>query len=117
MVKLDAEKRAGLAAAGRVRLRLPVEWPIARRIPAFGEAYADPGGTDFWGPGPYLKVPNYSKDPQHRLVNRVFSPWGYPPARVRVSRRAMYLQIDAVELERVGEAAWEWILTLKPWQA
>ncbi len=117
LVKLGAEKRAELAKNGRVQLRLPVEWPNPESKPLFEEAFIDPGGTDIWGPGPYLKVPNYIKAHDERSINRIFCPWGYPPDRVRVSRRAMYLQLGAVELERVGDAAWEWILTLKPWEA
>jgi hypothetical protein len=96
-------------------LRRPVEWPLPDHTPDFARAYTDPGGTDIWGPGPYLKVPSRVADDTWEPVNRVFCPWGYPPDRVRVARSSMYLQLAAVELARVGPAAWEWVLHLVPW--
>src|SRR5262245_37982517 len=60
LVKLSADERAALAAAGRAVLRRPVEWPLPDHTPDFARAYTDAGGTDIWGPGPYLKVPSGS---------------------------------------------------------
>lgn len=116
LVKLSVDERAALANTGRAVLRRPVDWPLPGRTPDFAGAYTDPGGTDIWGPGPYLKVPNrIHGDDDWEPINRVFCPWGYPPDRVRVARSATYLQLAVVELGRVGPAAWEWVLTLIPW--
>jgi len=115
LVKLSADERAALAAAGRAILRRPVEWPLPDHTPDFARAYTDAGGTDIWGPGPYLKVPSrIVGDDSSEPVNRVFSPWGYPPDRVRVAHSSTYLQLAAVELARVGPA-WGWILSVVPW--
>ena len=84
--------------------------------PDFARAYTDLGGTDIWGPGPYLKVPSrIAGDDDWEPVNRVFCPWGYPPDRVRVARSAVYLRLEAVGLVRVGPSAWEWSLSVVPW--
>lgn len=116
LVKLSADERAALATTGRAILRRPVEWPLPDQIPDFARAYADPGGTDLWGPGPYLKVPSrIAGDDSWEPVNRVFCPWGYPPDRIRVTHSAVYLQLTAVELVRVGPASWEWVLGVISW--
>ena len=116
LVQLSAEERAALAASGRAVLHRLVEWPLPDRAPDFSRAYIDPGGTDIWGPGPYLKVPNRSAGEDWEPINRVFCPWGYPPDRLRASRSRVYLRIVAVELVRVAPAAWEWLLTVEPWR-
>jgi hypothetical protein len=116
LIKLSANERAALAATGRAILRYPVEWPLADHAPDFARAYTDPGGTDIWGPGPYLKVPSrIVGDDRWEPVNRVFCPWGYPSDRVRIAHSSVYLQLTAVELARAGPAAWEWILSVIPW--
>ncbi len=114
IVKLRPEDRARLAETGRVTARFPVEWPIPEYRPDLAKAYVEAGDTDIWGPGPYLKVPNRQGDTE--VVNRVFCPWGYPPDRLRLARSRTYLEIAGVALDRVGEAAWEWRLDLRPWR-
>jgi hypothetical protein len=76
-------------------------------------AYVDPGGTDIWGAGPYLKVPNVGPDDGGEVVNRVFCPWGYPPDPLRAFRRNIHMRLERVEVVRVADAAWEWRLTAK----
>jgi hypothetical protein len=116
LVKLSADERAALATTGRAALRRPVDWPLPGRTPDFRRAYIDPGSTDIWGPGPYLKVPNrFAGDEDWEPIDRVFCPWGYPKDRVRVARSAVYLQLVAVELARVGPTSWEWVLHVAPW--
>lgn len=116
LVKLSEYERAAIAATGRAALRRPVEWPLPERTPDFARAYTDRGGTDIWGPGPYLKVPNcIAGDDAWEPTNRVFCPWGYPPDRMRLSRSAVYLQLVGVEVDRVGPASWEWVLHVVPW--
>lgn len=116
LVKLSPVERAALAATGRAALRRPVERPLPFSVPDFSRAYTDAGGTDIWGPGPYLKVPNrIVGDDDWEPINRVFCPWGYPPDRLRVARSAVYLRLEAVALDRVGPAAWEWALSVVPW--
>ncbi len=114
ILKLRPEDRATLAETGRVTARFPVEWPIPEYHPDMTKAFADEGKTDIWGAGPYLKVPNRQGD--NEVVNRVFCPWGYPPERLRLARSRTYLKIVGVALDRVGEAAWEWRLDLRPWR-
>lgn len=117
LVKLSAEERAALVATGRADLRRRVEWPLSGHTPHFDRAYTDPGGTDIWGPGPYLKVPSrIAGDEGWEPVNRVFCPWGYPTDRVRVARSAVYLQLAAIGLVHVEPAAWEWVLSVIPWE-
>lgn len=116
LVKLSGEERAALAASGRAVLHRPVEWPLPDRMPDFSRAYTDPGGTEIWGPGPYLKVPNQAVGEDWEPIYRVFCPWGYPPDRLRVARSQVYLRLVAVELARVDPSAWEWLLSVEPWQ-
>ena len=115
LVALSSAERADLSHAGQVVVRRAVEWPLRDSVPDFARAWVDAGGTDVWGPGPYLKVPNRVDGRDDELVNRVFCPWGYPPDRVRISWSARYLQLDAVMLSRVAPSSWEWVLTLVPW--
>ena len=117
IIKLSAEERAQILAGGMAVLRRSVEWPLADRIPDFGRAYVDPGGTDIWGEGPYLKVPNRFPEGECEGVNRVFCPYGYPPDQLRIARAKSYLQITAIELEKSGETAWDWLLSVKIWDA
>lgn len=118
LVKLSADERAALARTGQVPLHRVVEWPLPDHTPDFSRAYTDSGGTDIWGPGPYLKVPSrIAGDESWEPVNRVFCPWGYPPDRVRVARSSQYLQLAKVELARVSLAVWKWVLTVDPWSA
>src|SRR4051812_4541566 len=91
LVKLSEDERAALAATGRAALRRPVEWPLPERTPDFARAYPDSGGTDIWGPGPYLKVPSRAAGEDWEPVNRVFCPWGYPPDRLRLAWSRRYL--------------------------
>ena len=114
VIKLRAEQRKLLETQKMIVLQFPVEWLDATRIPVFAEAYEDPGGTDIWGAGPYLKVPNIGKENggDGRLINRLFCPFGYPPDRLRISRHSIYVQISRVELKRVSPELWVWLLTL-----
>lgn len=114
ILALAVGERAGLLANGEVTIRRPVEWPLPGSVPDFAAAYIDPGGTDVWGAGPYLKVPN-TPPGSDALVNRVFCPWGYPPQRLRVARRRAYVELTAVRLRRAEPRRWEWLLALKPW--
>lgn len=116
LVKVSMTERVTFADTGLAELHRPVEWPLRDRTPDFSRAYTDPGGTDIWGPGPYLKVPSRITDNDDwEPVNRVFCPWGYPPDRVRIAWSSVYLQLTAVGLVRVGPAAWEWVLSVVPW--
>jgi hypothetical protein len=115
LVKLSADERIALAENDRVVLRRPVEWPLENAVPDFSRAYTDPGGTDIWGPGPYLKVPSHRLGDDFEPVNRVFCPWGYPPDRLRVAHTRTFLRLAAVQLERITPTIWEWLLTIEPW--
>ncbi len=115
LIKVMPEERQNLRTHGRAILRRPVEWPLPNRVPVFARAYIDPGGTDIWGPGPYLKVPNRAADEPDEVVNRVFCPWGYPPDRLRVARTSRYLRLLVVQLVR-DEDRWLWLLTVEPWE-
>ena len=111
LIALIASERDELHARGQVAVRRLLEWPIPDRLPRLEAAYVDPGNTDIWGPGPYLKVPNWQPpDTETESVNRVFCPWGYPPAMIRLSRRSEYVQIERVQLLRDGHWLWELVL-------
>jgi hypothetical protein len=112
-IKLTAAERDAVRACGKVTADRPVEWPLAYRVPFFEQAYVDPGGTDIWGPGPYLKVPCQDPRDGERYIDRVFCPWGYPPQRVRVMRTRMFLRIVNVSLTQRGSDNWAWVLTLE----
>jgi hypothetical protein len=111
VIKLSADERAAVERTGTVVLARPVEWPLPERTPLMERAYLDRGGTDVWGAGPYLKVPNVGPGDEGEVVNRVFCPWGYPPDPLRAFRRNIRMRLERVELVRVAEAAWEWRLT------
>src|SRR5689334_12148259 len=96
IVKLSPDERSALARAGAVVLARPIEWPLPTRTAFMDRAYVDPGGTDVWGPGPYLKVPNVGPRDDGEVVNRVFCPWGYPPDPVRAFRRKIRMRIERV---------------------
>ena len=113
MIKLSADERAALEHKGNVVLARPIEWPLPDRIPFMDRAYVDPGGTDVWGVGPYLKVPNVGREDEGEVVNRVFCPWGYPPDPLRALRRKIHMRLESVEIVRVVDAGWEWRLTVK----
>lgn len=112
-IKLTAEQRDTLTVERTITIDEEVVWPLASTIPIFDEAYVDEGGTPIWGPGPYLKVPNRfdATYGEQVLVNRVFCPYGYPPARLRVSHRSVYVAIARVEIVRESET-WLWRITL-----
>jgi hypothetical protein len=114
LVKLSPIERAALLASGRVNLRRPVEWPLSEKLFDFSRAYPDVGGA-LWGPGPYLKVPNWKPDDDWEAVNRLFCPWGYPPSRLRVAWSSVYLQLQAVNLHQIDTSTWEWVLSVVPW--
>jgi hypothetical protein len=116
LVKLSVGERVALTETGQATLRRPVEWPLPGREFDFSRAYTDSGGTDIWGPGPYLKVPNRWPRDTWEAVNRVFCPWGYPPDRLRVAHKSVYLRLMEVNLACTGPAASEWLLTVEPWQ-
>lgn len=116
-IRLSAEERRVLERSGQVTLLCPLEWPLPDRIPHLDRAYIDPGGTDIWGRGPYLKVPNYATYHEEQMVNRVFCPWGYPPDRLRIAHHSRYVQLVAVELLCSEAGQWQWQLTLAPWLA
>lgn len=44
-------------------------------------------------------------------TNRLFCPYGYPPERLRVSHRSVYVVIARVEIVRESET-WLWRITL-----
>ncbi|GMU20775.1 MAG: hypothetical protein AMXMBFR13_08710 [Phycisphaerae bacterium] len=113
IVKLSPEERDTLACTGTVVLARPVEWPIPDRTPLMDRAHVDPGGTDIWGPGPYLKVPNVGAGEDWEAVNRVFCPWGYPPDHIRGFRRKLRMRIERVDLVQTAPASWEWRLTVR----
>ena len=113
IIKLSADERAALERTGTVVLARPVEWPLPERTPFMERAYVDPGGTDIWGAGPYLKVPNVGPEDEGEVVTRVFCPWGYPPDPLRTFRRNIHMRLERVEIIRVADAAWEWRLTAK----
>ncbi len=113
IIKLSADERGALERTGTVVLARPVEWPLPERTPYMERAYVDPGGTDIWGAGPYLKVPNVGPDDEGEVVNRVFCPWGYPPDPLRAFRRNIHMRLERVEIVRVAGAAWEWHMTAK----
>jgi hypothetical protein len=115
LVKLSAAERAALNGVGQADLRRPLEWPLPDYSPDFSRAYVDLGGTDLWGPGPYLKVPCQIAGDDWEPINRIFCPWGYPPDRLRIAWSSQYIQLTAVGLARVGRAEWEWVLTIVPW--
>jgi hypothetical protein len=114
IIKLTVGERQSLATLRQVTVRRAVEWPLVDRTPRFERAFVDPGGTDLWGPGPYLKVPTSGGDDQYEAVNRVLCPWGYPPDRVRISRSPRYLDLVGVGLVRDPDGGWSWIMDLKP---
>jgi hypothetical protein len=113
IIKLSAAERATLERNGTVVLARPVEWPLPGRAARMDRAYVDPGGTDIWGPGPYLKVPNTGPGDEGEVVNRVFCPWGYPPAPLRAFRRKIRTRLERVEVVRVAHGVWEWRLRVK----
>jgi hypothetical protein len=113
IIKLSGDERAALECAGTVVLARPIEWPLPKRTPFMDRAYVDEGGTDIWGPGPYLKVPNVGLVGEDELVDRVFCPWGYPPLPLRAFRRKIHMRLERVEIVRVADSAWEWRLTAK----
>ena len=112
-IKLAAAERAALVDGGLVTLVRPVEWPLPDATPHFERAYVDRGGTDIWGPGPYLKVPNWSRTWGEELINRVFCPWGYPPRRLRVERTTRRVRIERIELARLEAGGWHWLLYVR----
>jgi hypothetical protein len=61
----------------KTQTRRVVKWSLKPLVPDFSKAWIDPGGTDIWGPGPYLKVPcEHPADGPDGRVNRVFCPYG-----------------------------------------
>ena len=112
-IKLAAEERSELSQAGRVVLHRPIEWPVEGRIPDFDRGYVDAGGTDIWGPGPYLKVPNTGvRDGEFETINRVFCPWGYPPDTLRISWSKRYARLVHLDIARAGNGR-EWLIALE----
>ncbi len=111
-ISLSTAERAQLCESGVTIVRA-LTWPpqLNDYEPNFDRAYVDPGQTEAWGPGPYLKVPNTQCDAER--ISRIFCPWGYPPDQVRVSRHQTYARIDRVGLALKG-AQWQWQLTLTP---
>ncbi len=112
-IKLTSAERATLKRDGQITAHRPIDWPHAPHVPFFAEAYKDPGHTDLWGPGPYLKVPNQDPRDGETYIHRVFCPWGYPPRRVRLMRTTISLNITSIELTKSDSNHWQWLLTLK----
>lgn len=113
-IKLSPSEKAKLAGGGTLVLHRPVEWSIPGRVADLGRSRVDPGGTDVWGPGPYLKVPNQHPADAEEVWNRVFCPWGYPPDRVRVAWTSTYLEITRIDLGRATDSGqWEWVLAVR----
>jgi hypothetical protein len=111
-IKLTASDRAALRDGSSAELRRQVEWTIPNRVPSFDRAYVDAGGTDLWGPGPYLKVPNRDVRDGGEYVDRIFCPWGYPPRKLRVMRTRSSVAIEKIGLEQSDACAWCWVLTV-----
>ena len=103
-INCSAEERNSLVENSRVELSRRVQWPLEYGNPNFSKAYEDPGETEIWGAGPYLKVP-FDDGAQCR----VFCPWGYPPRRIRINRHKTQMQMNKVELVRENDH-WLWIL-------
>jgi hypothetical protein len=114
LIRLNGAARATLRTEGAVTVPFPVEYPLEEFAPHFEDAYVDEGGTDFWGPGPYLKVPGDLREPtddSSRAVHRIFCPWGSPPDRLRIAHRAQYVWLERVDLAQV-DGTWTWLLTV-----
>jgi hypothetical protein len=112
-ITLTGVEREALEHDGQVVVRRPVEWPHAHRTPFFAEAYVDPGGTELWGPGPYLKVPDQDARDGEKYVDRVFCPWGYPTWRLRLMRSKLSLTVASLGLAKSGVGDWEWVISLR----
>ena len=112
-IKLAAAERAALSDGGLVTLVRRVEWPLPEATPPLDRAYVDCGGTDVWGPGPYLKVPNTPWASIEEVVNRVFCPRGYPPRRLRVDRSSRRVWVERIELFRTMAEHWHWGLLVR----
>jgi hypothetical protein len=85
IIRLSADERAALERTGTVVLARPVEWPLSERTPLMDRAHVDPGGTDIWGTGPYLKVPNVGPTMKARSSTACSAHGGYPPDPLRAS--------------------------------
>lgn len=113
IIRITVDERVVIERTGAAVLVRPIEWPLPERTAFMDRAYVDPGGTDVWGAGPYLKVPNVGSADEGEVVNRVFCPWGYPPAPLRAFRRKIRMRLERVEIARVADTAWEWRLSVK----
>lgn len=109
-IKLSSQERNSLNS-GTVLILKKVEWPLIDSTPLMEHAYVDPGCTEIWGKGSYLKIPNVPHDTDKTLVNRIFCPWGYPPDKLRVAWHKTYVEIEKVTLVQ-SYAVWYWQLTL-----
>jgi excisionase family DNA binding protein len=63
-----------------------------------GEVYVDPGGTDVFGPGPYIKA--YPRDHRQPMHPRIRCPYGYPGDRFYVKERWDYVGAAEYVYER-----------------
>lgn len=86
-------KYPGKAITKSGRAPMLVDW---------NRAHVDPGGTEIFGPGPYLKVATahpedgWCKNPEHDVWNRIHCPYGYPEegARLWVRERCRATELD-----------------------
>ena len=113
-VSLTEVELVSLDRSRRALVRRDVEWPVPDTIPDFASAYVDTGGTDIWGPGPYLKVPNrpLASDDDWVSTNRLFCPWGYPPDQLLVEKDGRCVALTDVALEHQAPDRWTWVLEL-----
>lgn len=87
-----------LKVMGRTKwqTRRPVVWRNRPLLAFMDRAWVDPGGTELFGPGPYLKVPcRHPEDPVGRDCERelrVHSPYGYPGDRLWVRETHKFVE-------------------------
>lgn len=74
----------------RIRIKAPDFMFMHGRSPIWKDAYVDRGGTDVFGPGPYLKLPctGDEGDMDDITVHRVRPPGGYANQTVKVEQDA-----------------------------
>jgi hypothetical protein len=90
-IVMTAESIDALEAGRKTQTRRAVKMP-----PGAGRVVVDPGGTDVYGPGPYLKV--YCQDPgpdEATMHPRIYSPFGYPGDYLWVKEKWCLASVEA----------------------